>query len=395
MNKLAINGGTPVREHLLPYSKPLLDEEDIHAVTEILKSQWLTTGPAVSAFEEQFAAFVGTKYAVAVNSGTAALHAAVFALGISEGDEVIVPTMTFAATANVAVYQGGTPVFVDCDPETLLIDPTKVEEAVTPKTKAIIAVDFAGQPADYDTLQVIADKHDIALVADACHALGATDKARSVGTLADMSTFSFHAVKPLATGEGGMITTNDEHFATAMKRFRNHGINSDHHQRHKTGSWFYEMNQLGYNYRLTDFQCALGMSQMKKIPKWTARRQEIAQIYDAAFANIDAFTPLKTRDDATNAHHLYVVQMEPGKINMNRADMFDALRAENIGVNVHYIPVHLHPFYQENFGTKQGDHPAAEGAYQRILSLPMFAGMTNEDVEDTLKAVEKVCADTL
>ncbi|MBM3231403.1 DegT/DnrJ/EryC1/StrS family aminotransferase, partial [Candidatus Peregrinibacteria bacterium] len=289
---LAINGGTPVRKALLPYSKPLVDDTDIKAVTEVLKTDWLTTGPKVAEFEKAFALFVGTQHAVAVSNGTAALHAAIFALGITKGDEVIVPAMTFAATANSVVFQGGTPVFVDCDPRTLLIDPVAVEKAVTKKTKAIIAVDYAGQPCDYDALRTIAEKHDIAIIADACHALGGTEKGRSVGTLADMSTFSFHAVKPLATGEGGMITTNNAHFAEQMRRFRNHGLNSDHHERHKTGSWFYEMSVLGYNYRLTDIQCALGLSQLRHVTSWTVRRQEIATMYDAAFEDIKGMKPL-------------------------------------------------------------------------------------------------------
>ncbi len=387
---LAINGGTPVRKNLLPYGKPLIDAADIAAVTEVLKTDWLTTGPSVAAFEKAFAEFVGTKEAVAVSSGTAALHAATFALGIGEGDEVIVPTMTFAATANVVLYQGGSPVFVDSDPETLLIDPTGVERAITKHTKAILAVDFAGQAADYDALQTIADSHRLALVADACHALGGTEKGRSVGSLADMSTFSFHAVKPVATGEGGMITTDDRHMAEQMRRFRNHGINSDHRERHDAGSWFYEMNILGFNYRLTDIQCALGMSQLKHVPQWTARRQEIAAQYDTAFAKIDAVRPLKKRSDVSHAYHLYIVQFEG--LHASRSEIFSALRAEGIGVNVHYIPVHLHPYYQEHFGTKKGQFPHAEKAYEHILSLPIFAGMSDEDIADTIKAVEKVCA---
>ncbi|MCA9370462.1 MAG: UDP-4-amino-4,6-dideoxy-N-acetyl-beta-L-altrosamine transaminase [Candidatus Peregrinibacteria bacterium] len=389
-SELAINGGTPVRTELLPYSRPLVEDEDKKAVQEVLSSGWLTTGPKVEEFEKAFASFVGTEYAVAVNSGTAALHATMSALGITKGDDVIVPTMTFAATANAVVYQGGTPVFVDSDAGTLLIDPTKVEEAITDKTKAIIAVDYAGQPCDYDALQAIAKKHQVKLIADACHALGATDGGRTVGSLADISTFSFHAVKPLATGEGGMITTNDKHLADHMKQFRNHGINSDHHERHKTGSWFYRMDFLGFNYRLPDILCALGVEQLKHVPNWTARRQEIAELYDKSFAEIDGVTPLGKRPGATHAYHLYVVNVDG--LSASRTDIFDALRAEGIGANVHYIPVHLHPFYQEHFGTKEHQFPNAENAYEHILSLPIFADMTNEDTADTVKAVEKVCA---
>ncbi len=387
---LAINGGTPVRKNVLPYSKPLIDDDDIAAVTAVLKTDWLTTGPKVAEFEKAFADFVGVAEAVAVCNGTAALHAAMFALRIGKGDEVIVPTMTFAADANAVVYQGGTPVFVDCDPSTLLMDPIAVEAAITKNTKAIIAVDYAGQPCDYDALQWIAQKHGLPLVADACHSLGGTDKGRSVGSIADLNVFSFHAVKPLATGEGGMITTNDKHLAALMRQFRNHGINSDHHERHKTGSWFYEMAFLGYNYRLTDIQCALGLAQLRHVPAWTVRRQAIAQIYDKAFTMIDGVTPLGKRSDVSHAYHLYVVLLH--ELKAPREDIYNALRAEGIGANVHYIPVHLHPYYQEYFGTKKGQFPHAENAYERMLSLPIFAGMTDSDAADTVKAVEKVCA---
>jgi len=385
--KLATHGGTPVRKDLLPYGRQNVSEEDIQAVCEVLQSDWLTTGPKVEEFEKAFASFVGTKEAVAVSNGTAALHAAMFALGISKEDEVIVPTMTFAATANAVVFQGGTPIFADSEPETLLVDPKKIEEAITEKTKAIVAVDYAGQPCDYDTLRKIADNHHIPLIADACHALGGTDKGRTVGSLADLNTFSFHAVKPMTTGEGGMITTNDPHYAEAMRQFRNHCLSSDHRERHHTGSWFYEMTNLGYNYRLTDIQCALGISQLNNVPKWTQRRQEIAGLYDAAFQKINTVTPLTVRDGVSHAYHLYVV-----KLGVNRADAFQALRAENIGVNVHYIPVHLHPFYQERFGTKKGDCPTAETAYEQILSIPMFAGMSDSDANDVITAIEKVCS---
>ncbi len=384
---LAILGGTPVRDTLLPYSRPLLDEADIKAVNEVLSSDWLTTGPKVSEFEKAFSAFVGARDAVAVSNGTAALHAAMYALDIKKGDEVIVPTMTFAATANAVVFQGGTPVFVDSDSETLLIDPASVEKAITKNTKAIIAVDYAGQPADYAALRTIADKHNLKIVADACHAVGATSDGKQVGTLADLNTFSFHAVKPVATGEGGMITTDDETFAKRMRQFRNHGLTSDHRERHNAGAWFYEMENLGYNYRLTDIQCALGLSQLKKVPSWTKHRQSIAIKYDVAFAKLQEVEPLKIRKGATHAYHLYIAQFD---LKATRNEVFDALRAENMGVNVHYIPVHLHPYYQKNFGTKKGMFPNAEAVFEKMISLPLFAGMSEEDSDDVIKAVQKV-----
>ena len=264
----------------IPYATQWIEEDDILAVADALRSDWLTTGPTIEKFEKAFADFVGAKYAVAVNSGTAALHTAIFALGIGPGDEVIVPAMTFAATANCVVFQGGTPVFADVDLGTLLIDPASVESCLSPNTKAIIAVDYAGQPCDYDTLEDIAKRRNLILVADACHSLGGRYKDKLVGTLAALNAFSFHPVKHITTGEGGMITTDEPNLAERMRIFRNHGITTDHRQRDAQGSWFYEMVELGYNYRITDFQCALGMSQLKKLPKVTAEQLSLKEHYD-------------------------------------------------------------------------------------------------------------------
>jgi len=390
MDRLAIEGGKPVRNKLLPYGHQWIGEADVQAVIEVLRSDWLTTGPKVGGFERAFADFVGAKEAVAVSNGTAALHAAMYAADIGPGDEVIVPPMTFASSANCIVFQGGTPVFVDVDPDTLLLDPALVEAKITPRTKAIIAVDYAGQPCDYDALRAIANRHGLTLVADACHALGGSYKGRPVGSLADLSAFSFHPVKPITTGEGGMITTDDPGLAQRMRVFRNHGITTDHRQREQQGSWFYEMVDLGYNYRLTDFQCALGLSQLRKLPEWVKRRQEIAQRYNTAFAEIPAVRPLGVRADVSHAYHLYVVRLDLAKLRTTRAEMFAALRAEGIGVNVHYIPVHLHPFYRERFGTGPGLCPAAETAYEQLITLPIFPAMTDKDVSDVLIAVSKV-----
>ncbi len=389
-SKLAINGGTPVRETMLPYGHQWVDEVDVQAVEEVLRSDWLTTGPKVAEFEQAFVDFVGATEAVAVSSGTAALHTAVFALDIGPGDEVIVPAMTFAASANCVVYQGGTPIFADVSPETLLLDPAQVEAKITARTKAIIAVDYAGQPCDYDTLRAVADRYGLSLVADACHALGGCYKGRPVGSLADLNTFSFHPVKHVTTGEGGMITADNSELAQRMRIFRNHGITSDHRQREHCGSWFYEMVDLGYNYRVTDFQCALGLSQLGRLPSWVARRQEIAGCFDASFAELSGVEPLSLQEDVSHAYHLYVIQLDLEQFNTSRADVFAALRAEGIGVNVHYIPVHLHPFYQEKFGTGPGDCPIAEAAYERILSLPIFPAMSDTDVDTVTKAVKKV-----
>jgi perosamine synthetase len=389
-DKLAIDGGRPVRDSRLPYGRQWLDEDDIADVVEVLRSDWLTTGPKVEEFEQAFADFVGVKEAVAVSSGTAALHAAMYATGIGSGDEVVVPPMTFAASANCVVYQGGTPVFADVDPDTLLIDPAQVASKLTPRTRAVVAVDYTGQPCDYDELRGLVSQHDLFLVADACHAPGATYKGRSVGSLADLSAFSFHPVKHISTGEGGMITTDDSELARRMRIFRNHGITTDHRQREQQGSWIYEMVDLGYNYRLTDVQCALGLSQLRKLPEWVARRQAIARQYDEAFAELPAVEPLGLREEVSHAYHLYVVQLGLEHLRADRGQVFSALVAEGIGVNVHYIPVHLHPFYRKRFGTGPGLLPVAEAAYQRLITLPIFPRMRRQDVDDVIRAVRKI-----
>jgi perosamine synthetase len=388
--RLASDGGHPVREIYLPGAQQDVDEDDIRAVVTVLRSKWLTTGPSVEGFEEAVAEFVGARHAVAVANGTAALHAALYALDVGPGDEVIVPPMTFVATANAVLFMGGTPVFADVSPDTLLLDPAQVEAKLTPNTKAVIAVDYAGQPCDYDALRHICERHGIALVADACHALGAQYKRRRVGTLADLTAFSFHPVKHITTGEGGMIVTNREDLATCMRRFRNHGITTDHRQRAAQRTWQYEMETLGYNYRLTDLQCALGIRQLQKLPRWLTRRQEIAELYDESFVRVAGVKPLRCLANRSHAYHLYVVQLDDSALEAGRATIFSALQAEGIGVNVHYMPVHLHPYYQQRFGYRRGEFPVAEEAYTRLLSLPLFPGMSNHDVADVVRAVHKV-----
>lgn len=379
------------RKQLLPYARHWIDDEDIEAVSAILSSDWLTTGPAVQEFERVLANFVGSNEAVAISSGTAALHAAMYALDIKPGDEVIVPSMTFAATANCVVFQGATPVFVDVDPQTLLIDCEQVSSKISPRTKAVIAVDYAGQPCDYDSLRVICEKHGLALVADACHSLGALYKGRKVGTLAGLTAFSFHPAKHITTGEGGMLVTDDPALAERMRVFCNHGITSDHNQRTAKGTWYYEMVDLGYNYRITDFQCALGMSQLKKLPGWIERRRHIADRYNEAFSSIPSIRPLKVLPDVSHAYHLYVIMLELDQLSDNRATIFAAFREKGISVNVHYIPVHLHPFYRERFNTGPGLCPVAEEAYEKIISLPMFPAMTDDEVKYVVDVTTKIC----
>ena len=387
---LAIEGGTPVRSKLLPYGRQWISEDDIDAVVATLRSDWLTTGPAVGAFEQALAGVTGAADAVAVNSGTAALHAAMFALRIGPGDEVIVPAMTFAASSNCVIYQGGTPVFADVDPSTLLIDPAEVERRITPRTKAVVAVDYAGQPCDYGALRTLAERHGFALVADAAHSLGGSFQGTPVGSVADLSTFSFHPVKHVTSGEGGAVSTNDPGYAARMRMFRTHGITSDARQREAAGSWFYEMVELGYNYRLTDFQCVLVTSQLKHLRDWVARRQALAARYDAALRAFDWVSGLGHLPGACHAYHLYVARLDTDRLSVDRGRVFAALRAEGIGVNVHYIPVHLHPYYQQNLGTRPGDYPRAEAAYEQILSLPLFPLMEEKDVDDVVRALEKV-----
>jgi perosamine synthetase len=387
---LALYGGTPVRTTYLPYGHQSIDADDIEAVVATLRSDWLTTGPKVGEFEEAFAAYVGVANAVSFSSGTAALHAAAFAAGLNSGDEAITTPMTFVATANCVLYTGATPVFADVSADTLNLDPEKAAAKVGPRTRAILPVDYAGHPADLDAFLKLADRHGLTVIEDACHALGAEYRGKQVGSLAHMAVFSFHPVKHLTTGEGGMVTTNNAKFAETLRRFRNHGINSDARERQKTGGWFYEMTFLGYNYRLTDLACALGMQQLTRLDANLARRREVADSYDQAFRKIGGMIVPRVRDDVNPAWHLYPIRLDLPRLSAGRAEIFRGLRAENIGVNVHYIPVHRQPYYRERFGFKGGEYPVAEEAYEELISLPMFHGMTDGDVEDVVGAVGKV-----
>jgi len=385
---LAIDGGAPVRARTLPYGRHAVDEEDIQAVVEVLRSDWITSGPAVAEFEEAFAKTVGARFAVAVANGTAALHAAAFAVGLGPGDEAIISPMTFAATANCVLYQGGRVVFADVRPDTLALDPARVEAALSPATRAIITVDYAGQPSDLDELRALAQRRGLVLIEDASHALGAVYRGRPVGALADLTTFSLHPVKHVTTGEGGMVTTDDAGLAARVRAFRTHGITKSAGERE---DWRYEMVALGYNYRLTDIQSALGRSQLRKLEGWLARRAAIAARYQTAFGAVTEVEPLGVLPDRRSAWHLYVIRLALERLRVGRGDVFRALRAENIGVNVHYIPVPWHPYYQ-GLGYRKGGWPVAEHAYERMLTLPIFPAMTDTDVDDVVTAVGKVVA---
>ncbi|MGA9814541.1 MAG: UDP-4-amino-4,6-dideoxy-N-acetyl-beta-L-altrosamine transaminase [Terriglobales bacterium] len=387
---LAMHGGPPVRKTLLPYGHQSVDEGDIQAVVATLRSDWLTTGPKIAEFEEAFAARSGARHAVSFSSGTAALHGAVFTAGLKAGDEAITSPLTFVATANCVLYQEGVPMFADVSPDTLNLDPEQAAARVSPRTRAILPVDYAGHPADLSAILDLAERHGLVVIEDASHALGAEYKGRSVGSVAHMTVFSFHPVKHITTGEGGMVTTDNPKFAETLRRFRNHGITSEARQRQSAGQWYYEMELLGFNYRLTDIACSLGIQQLKKLEANLARRRQIAARYGAAFREIAEVIAPVVRHDANPAWHLYPIRLDGTKLKADRSQVFTALRAENIGVNVHYIPVHRHPYYRERFGYRGGEYPVAEDAYERLISLPMFHGMSDEDVEDVIRAVEKV-----
>lgn len=390
MNKLAILGGKPTRDTYLSYGKQTVDESDIKAVVDVLKGDYLTTGPFVKEFEDKVANYVGAKYAVAVSNGTAALHMACFAAGIKKGDEVIVSPMTFAASANAVLYCGGTPVFADIDAVTYNIAPDRIEEKITDKTKAIIPVDFSGQSVDMDRIKEIADKHDLIIIEDAAHALGSEYKGRKVGSQADMVEFSFHPVKPITTAEGGIVTTNSENLYKKMMIFRTHGITRDQEFLNENhGPWYYEQQHLGYNYRLTDVQSALGTSQMYKIDDFITRRREIVKLYNDAFKDLKEIVIPFEAEFSNSGWHIYVIKVKPDLLTVTRKEIFEALQAENIGVNVHYLPVYLHPYYRD-LGYAKGICPNAEELYENMITLPLFPSMSNEDVNDVVVAVKKV-----
>lgn len=370
----------------IPYGRQTIEEDDIQAVVDVLKSDYLTTGPNVAAFEKAVADYTGAKYAVAISNGTAALHAACFAAGIGQGDEVITTPITFAASANCALYCGAKPVFADVKADSYNIDPADIERKITERTKAIIAVHFTGQPCEMDEIHAIAKKHDLVVIEDGAHALGADYKGKKIGSVSDMTTFSFHPVKHITTGEGGMILTNDAHFYERLVLFRSHGITRDEKLMHKNeGGWYYEQLDLGYNYRITDIQCALGLSQMKKLDQFVAKRRELVARYNEAFEKVEGMICPKQMEGCNNSYHLYVIQVLGGR----RKEVFDKLREAGIGVNVHYIPVYKHPYYQEN-GYKDVCCKNAETVYENFISLPLYYGLTFEEQDYVIEQVKKL-----
>lgn len=375
----------------IPYSRQSVDEDDIKEVVAVLRSDYLTQGPKIMEFEIALASYCGAKYAVVFSSGTAALHGAYFAAGIGPGDEIITSPITFAATANAALYLGAKPVFADIDPETGNIDPELIERAITKKTKAVVPVHYAGHPANLDHLHDIARSRDLLVIEDACHALGASYKGRKIGALSDMTVFSFHPVKPITTGEGGAVLTGDRKFYERLLAFRSHGIvkGTAGFEENPHGNWYYEMQMLGYNYRLTDIQCALGLSQLKKIDAFIKRRKEIVLSYALAFKGNKWFDLPVMSGDAESSWHLYPIRFK-GEFLARKALIFDRLRKAGLVVQVHYIPVYLHPYYKR-LGYREGICPAAEQFYRRQLSIPVHQGMDGADAE----IVEKTISDVL
>ncbi len=374
----------------ISYGQQAIDEQDIKAVIETLKSDYLTQGPKIQEFEKALAQEADVRYAVAISNGTAALHAACFAAGIGEGDEVITTPMTFAASANCVLYVGAKPVFADINPSTYNIDPEDIRRKITKKTKAIIPVHYTGQPCDMDEIRKIAEEYGLVIIEDAAHALGAEYKGKKIGGIGHMTTFSFHPVKHITTGEGGAVTTNDEDLYKKLCIFRSHGITRDPDLLLKhEGPWYYEQQELGFNYRMTDIQAALGISQLKKLAGFLQKRREYVETYDKELKNIrEIILPLQA-DYAKSAWHIYVIQLRLELLKADRKTIFEELRKRNIGVNVHYIPVYHHPFYQR-LGYEKGLCPHAEKLYEGILTLPLHPGMTGEDQKYVVESLKEV-----
>lgn len=391
MENLAILGGTPVRETPIFYGRQFIDQDDIEAVVETLKGDLITCGPKIEELEKKLCEVTEAKYAVVVANGTAALHLAAMAAGIKEGDEVIVSSITFAASANCVLYCGGTPVFADIDPYTYNVDPESIKKLITPKTKAVVAVDFTGQAVQLNEIREICKENNLILIEDAAHSLGTHYDGKPIGSIADMTTFSFHPVKTITGGEGGAITTNDEELYKKLRLLRTHGItkNEDEMVHPSHGLWYQEQVCLGYNYRMTDFQAALLLSQLKKLPVFSMKRKEIVEKYDDAFVMMPQLRIQREILESDTTRHLYVIRLVPGTLNCTRKEFFDALYAENVCPQVHYLPVYWHSYY-ESLGYKKGLCPNAEEFYEEAMSIPLYFSMSDKEVEDVIKAVKKV-----
>lgn len=391
MEKPAIEGGKPVRDKYLPYCSQWLDEKEIGEVLDSLKSDWITTGPKMVLFEEKFKEFIGSKYAVAVNSGTAALHISTSSINIKPGDEVITTPLSFVASANSVVYRGGTPIFADIKKDTYNIDPNEIKKKITSKTKAIIPVHFTGQPCDMDEIFAIAKENDLVIIEDAAHAVDAEYKGKKIGNISDLTIFSFHPAKNMTTAEGGMVTTNKEEYHEKLLKFRTHGISKDAVNRFlKSGNYKYDMQYLGFRYNLSELHASLGIHQLDKLESFQKRRREIVKIYNKEFQDFEEITIPYVKNNVKHSWHLYIIQINLENLGVDRDHIFRALREENIGVNVHYIPIHYHSFYQNKFGLKKGILPNVEWLFPRLLTIPLFPKMTDDDVFDVINSLEKV-----
>ncbi len=394
MTKLAIDGGEPVREKMLPFGTPFFGDEEIAEVIDTLKSGWISTGPKTKKFEDEFAAYVGAKYAVALNSCTAGLHLSLIVTGIGPGDEVIVPPLTFGATANVVEHVGARPVFADIDPITLCIDPNEIEKAITPRTKAAIPVHYGGMPCAMDEIRTIADAHRFSVIEDAAHAIGTRYKGRTIGSLSPLTDFSFYANKNLSTAEGGMVTTDDAALEEKLRVYHLHGLDRDAWKRYRTKR--FSMSQVvvpGYKYNMTDLQASLGLHQLHKQGQFIARREEIAAFYDEAFSEFEGLvrTVPRPRDGKSrHALHLYVLLLDLARMKVDRNQVISALLAENIGASMHFWPLHMHPYYRDRYGYQPDDFPIARRVGESVLSLPLVPQMTARDAQDVVTAVRKV-----
>ena len=391
MDKPAIEGGIPVRDKKIFYGHQYLDEADYTAVMDVLKSDYLTCGPKINELEDRLCSITGAKYAVVCSNGTAALHIAALAAGLGEGDELITTPITFAASANCALYCGAKPVFADINEKTYNIDPASVEEHITQNTKAVVAVDYTGQAVELDRLKDICKKNNLVLIEDGAHSVGTKYNGVPVGQIADMTTFSFHPVKTVTGGEGGVVLTNSEEYYQKLLLFRSHGITRDASllENEVDGPWYYEQIDLGYNYRMTDIQAGLIISQLDKLEQFKKRRKELVKRYNEAFSKLDTITVQEEIPQSDTTRHLYILRIKSDKLTINRRQFFDALAAENVCCNVHYIPVYYFPYYQK-LGYKKGLCPKAEALYEEIISLPLYYAMTDKDCDDVIRAVEKI-----
>jgi UDP-4-amino-4,6-dideoxy-N-acetyl-beta-L-altrosamine transaminase len=387
----AIEGGKPVRESKLYYGHQYLDEADYKAVEAVLKSDYLTCGPKIEELEQKLCKLTGAKHAVVCSNGTAALHIAAMAAGLREGDELITTPITFAASANCALYVGAKPVFADINPETYNIDPASIKAHITDKTKVIVAVDYTGQACEWDEILSVAKENGLVTIEDAAHAIGTIYDGRPVGTIADMTTFSFHPVKTVTGGEGGAVLTDSDEYYKKLLLYRSHGITRDASllEHESDGPWYYEQIDLGYNYRMTDIQAGLLISQLDKLEMFKGRRQKLVARYDEAFKDIDGVIVQKDIDKSDSCRHLYILRLDTDKLKIDRKRFFEAMGAEGICCNVHYIPVYYFPHY-ERLGYKRGLCPNAEALYEQMMSLPLYYALSDEQQDDVIAAVKKL-----